>query len=169
MNGEEGPEDPAVLARAAVGDMEAWGALLARHQGRLMSVVYFRLDPRLRGRIDPADVIQETFVAATERRAEFFRQRESERAQPLFLWLRWMAGNTLLEIYRHHLGSQMRDVRREVSSDAASAQGCRDDDSTRAAIVAQLTCGVTGPATRAEHRRRRKPAAGQRAARRARR
>jgi hypothetical protein len=41
------------------------GALLARHQERLQGVVSFRLDPRLRGRIDATDVIQETLIAAT--------------------------------------------------------------------------------------------------------
>ena len=135
--------DPALLLdRAAGGDADAWGALLARHKERLQCVASFRLYPRLRGRIDAADVMQEVFVAATARRAEFFRQS----AQPLFLWLRWMVGNTLLELNRHHLGARMRAARREVSS-GRRADG--DDDSTRAALVAQLTCGSTGPATAA--------------------
>ena len=88
--------------------------------------------------------MQEAFIAATTRRAEFFRQS----AQPLFLWLRWMVGNTLLELHRHHLGAQMRDARREKASDRAAGVA-RGDDSTRAELVAQLTCGVTGPATAA--------------------
>ena len=133
-----------LLNRAASGDIDAWGALLAQHQERLAGVVSFRLDPRLRGRIDAADVLQETFIAATERRAEFFQQS----AQPLFLWLRWMVWNTLLELHRHHLGAQMRDARREVSSGRCSnADG--GHDSTRTALVAQLTAGATGPATAA--------------------
>ena len=36
-------------------------------------MVSFRLDPRLRGRVDAADVMQEAFIAATARRAEFFQ------------------------------------------------------------------------------------------------
>ena len=144
MDAEDGSEAATLLARAAGGDVNAWGALLARHQERLRAVVSFRLDPRLRGRIDAADVMQEAFVAATERRAAFFQQS----AQPLFLWLRWIVRNTLLEVHRHHLGSKMRDPRREVTS-----RGWDDDgeDSTRAALVAQLTCGVTGPSTAAGH------------------
>src|SRR5262249_17749006 len=106
----EDAEATLLLNRAAGGDIEAWGALLARHQERLLGVVSFRLDPRLRGRIDGADVLQETFIAATARREEFFRQS----TQPLFLWLRWMVGNTLLELHRHHLGAQMRETRREA-------------------------------------------------------
>ena len=147
MNSEPGQDPASLLTRAAAGDAEAWGALLVRHQDRLASIVCFRLDPRLRGRVDAADVLQEVFVAATTRRHEFFAQT----TQPLFLWLRWMAGNTLLELHRHHLGFQMRDVRREMSDGRDGRdRGQEADDGTRAAIVAQLTCGVTGPATAAE-------------------
>jgi RNA polymerase sigma-70 factor, ECF subfamily len=105
--------------------------------------VAFRMDSRLRGRIDAADVMQEAFIAATARRAEFFQQS----AQPLFLWLRWMVWNTLLELHRHHLGAQMRDARREIFS-ARRSDGA-DDNNTRAALVAQLSAGATGPATAA--------------------
>lgn len=137
------PKVASLLARAAGGDGDAWGALLARHQQRLQAVVSFRLDPRLRGRVDPADVIQDAFIAATARRADYFGQS----AQPLFLWLRWIAGNTLLELHRHHLGARMRDARREHQGRGGS-EGA-GDNSTRAALVAQLTAGVTGPATAA--------------------
>jgi RNA polymerase sigma-70 factor (ECF subfamily) len=140
MDADIGPESAALLARAAGGDVAAWGLLLGRHQNRLTAVASFRLDRRLRGRIDPADVIQEAFIAATNRRAEFFGQS----AQPLFLWLRWMVGNTLLELHRHHLNVHMRDARREISDGAGL-------DSTRNALVAELTAGVTGPGTAAGH------------------
>jgi RNA polymerase sigma-70 factor (ECF subfamily) len=143
MDSDSGPQEVLLLDRAAGGDVDAWGALLARHQERLTGVASFRLDPRLRGRFDAADVIQEAFIAATARRAEFFRQS----SQPLFLWLRWVVGNTLLELHRHHLGAQMRDARREKPS-GRHPDGAGDDD-TRAALVAGLTCGVTGPATAA--------------------
>jgi RNA polymerase sigma-70 factor (ECF subfamily) len=144
MNADDEPDAAVLLTRAAGGDIGAWGALLERHQKRLLCVVSFRLDSRLRGRVDATDVMQEAFIAATERRAEFFRLSE----QPLFLWLRWMVGNTLLELHRHHLGAQMRDARREAPA-ARRSDGAGGDDSTRAALVAQLTGGATGPATAA--------------------
>ena len=140
MNADNAPNEATLLARAARGDQEAWGALLARHQARLQCVAAFRLDDRLGGRVDAADVVQEAFVEATARRAEFFEQS----AQPLFLWLRWMVGNTLLDLHRQHLGAQRRDVKREVRCPDGSG-----DDSTRAALVARLTAGATGPATAA--------------------
>ena len=143
MKSADAPDTTLLLARAAGGDVDAWGVLLARHQERLQSIISFRLDPRLRGRLDAADVMQDAFIAATARRAEFFGQR----SQSLFLWLRWMVGNTLLELHRQHLGAQMRDAKRERAfrphADDAS------DVTTRAALVAQLTGGVSGPATAA--------------------
>src|SRR5687768_15179787 len=139
MIGQNEPDPAVLLNRAAGGDADAWGALLARDKERLQCVASFRLDPRLRGRIDTADVMQEVFVAATARRAEFFGQSR----QSLFLWLRWMVGNTLLELHRHHFGARMRDARRELRFRRAEGGG-DDDDSTRAALVAQLTCGAAG-------------------------
>jgi RNA polymerase sigma-70 factor (ECF subfamily) len=157
MDVEDESQTALLLDRAAGGDVDSWGELLARHQARLEHVVSFRLDPRLRGRVDEVDVMQEAFIAATQRRAEFFGQS----AQPLFLWLRWMVGNTLLELHRHHLAAQMRDARRELPSRRDPEW---DDDKTREALVAQLTCGVTGPATaagRAERNARLHEALGQ--------
>ena len=142
MNAGDAPNTDSLQARAANGEMFAWGALLALHQERLAGVVAFRLDPHLRGRVDAGDVVQEAFVAATTRRAEFFAQSE----QPLFLWLRWMVTNTLLELHRHHLSAKMRDVRRELPAGRFDVSG---EDSTRAALVAHLTAGAPGPATAA--------------------
>jgi RNA polymerase sigma-70 factor (ECF subfamily) len=138
---ENGPDKDLPLARAAGGDLDAWGALLAQNAERLRRVASFRLHPRLRARIDAADVLQETFIAATQRRAEFFQ----EPGRSLFLWLRWMVGNTLLDLHRHHLDAQMRDPRREQSF----GRGSDAPDATRDALAVQLTCGITGPATAA--------------------
>jgi len=65
---DEPPETEASLARAAAGDGAAWGALLTAHQQRLTRMVAFRMDPRLRGRVDAADVVQDAFVEASQHR-----------------------------------------------------------------------------------------------------
>ena len=141
MDAVEGPDEASLLARAAGGDLGAWGTLLMRHQERLQCVLTFRLDPRLRGRVDAADVVQEAFINATARRTEFFKHS----AQPLFLWLRWVVQNTLLELQRHHLGTQMRDAAREVRH----YRGAGDGGDSRELLVAHLSAGATGPATAA--------------------
>ena len=54
-------------------DRADWGGLLATHRDRLRRMVALRLDERLRGRVDPSDVIQEAFLEATRRQAEYAR------------------------------------------------------------------------------------------------
>src|SRR5215510_1153252 len=103
-----------LLARAAAGDGAAWGALLTAHQDRLVRMVAFRMDPRLRGRVDAADIVQDGFVEASAHREDYFRAP----AAPIFLWLRGVVSNKLLEVHRHHLGTRMRDAKRELPIEA---------------------------------------------------
>ncbi|HEV3256200.1 MAG TPA: sigma-70 family RNA polymerase sigma factor [Gemmataceae bacterium] len=100
------------LLRSEVpGDPGAFGELLEQYRGRLRRMVALRLDPRLHGRIDPSDVIQEAYLEASARLAEYLHKP----AMPFYLWLRFLAGQKLVTLHRHHLGRQMRDAGREVS------------------------------------------------------
>src|SRR5207344_241668 len=103
---EDRPEAEGLLERAAGGDEAAWGALLMEHEGRLCRMAAFWLDPRLQGRFDAVDVIQDAYLEATANRDVYFRQPSA----PLFLWLRGVVKNKLLEVHRHHLGTMMRDA-----------------------------------------------------------
>src|SRR5215472_13321584 len=100
-----------LLRQAAQGDPEQFGAVLERCRPRLRRMLALRIDPRLHGRIDPSDVIQETYLEASARLAEYLQKP----AMPFFLWLRFLAGQKLVTLHRHHLGTRMRDVGREVS------------------------------------------------------
>ena len=137
---DEPPATEPLLARAAAGDGAAWGALLRGHQERLLRMAAFRMDPRLRGRVDAADVVQDTFVEAAAHRADYF----GAAGVPLFLWLRGVLSNKLLEVTRHHLGTRMRDAKRERPIDAPRAL-----DDTSAALCAHLTAGLTRPSVAA--------------------
>jgi len=74
-------------------------------------MVKLRLDRRLQGRVDPSDILQEAFIEIARRAPEQAEKPE----MPLFLWLRLMTGQKLLEFHRRHLDAQQRDVRREVT------------------------------------------------------
>jgi RNA polymerase sigma-70 factor, ECF subfamily len=117
------------LQLAAGGDSASLGTLLQRHEDRLRRMVAFRLDPRLQGRVDTSDVIQEVCLAAARALPNYVSRPE----MPFFLWLRGIVGNKLLELHRHHLGTPMRDARREVSLYQASMP-----EATSAALAAQL-------------------------------
>ena len=55
---------PNLVARAAAGDRGAVVELLERYRGQLRRMVALRLDPRLQGRVDASDVIQEGYLDA---------------------------------------------------------------------------------------------------------
>jgi RNA polymerase sigma-70 factor, ECF subfamily len=137
---DDPPETEALLVRAAAGDDAAWGQVLLVHQEKLRRMVAFRMDPRLRGRVDAADVVQEAFADASAARAEYFRPPTA----PFFLWLRRVVSNKLLEVHRHHLGTRMRDAKRDLPLDAP-----RPSDDTSAALCAHLTAGLTRPSAAA--------------------
>jgi RNA polymerase sigma-70 factor (ECF subfamily) len=125
-----------LLQRAAGGDQASWGALLARHRDRLRRMVALRLDQRVQRRLDASDVVQEAYVEASRRLPEYVQQP----TMPFFLWLRFLTGQKLLELHRHHLGAQMRDAGREI----ALYRGAMPQTSS-AALAAQLLGRHTSP------------------------
>ncbi len=131
---QESSEDAELLRRASQGDPESWEVLVERSRARLRRMVDFRLDQRLRGRVDPSDVLQDAYLEAWKDLGTYLR----EPRMPFFLWLRSVAGSKLRELHRHHLGTRMRDPRREVSIGV----GAMPETSTTA-LAAELLGDVT--------------------------
>jgi RNA polymerase sigma-70 factor (ECF subfamily) len=100
-----------LLDQAQAGDASAFERLFARHRTELHQVVALRMDPRLRARFDPSDVVQETQLEAF-RRLEDYLQR---RPMPFRLWLRKTAQQRLQLLRRDHLRTARRSVEREVA------------------------------------------------------
>lgn len=135
-----------LVKHAVSGHSESWAELMKRYRERLRRMVSFRLDPRLRSRLDPSDVVQDVCLAAWQHLDSYVKQPDA----PFFLWLRAVAGHKLADLHRHHLGAQGRDARREVSLDPGPLPG-----TTSAALAAQLLGHLTRPseaAIRAERR-----------------
>jgi RNA polymerase sigma-70 factor (ECF subfamily) len=126
-----------LVERAVDGDRQLWGQLLERYRARLRKMTVLRLDPRLQGRVDPSDVIQEAFLDASRRLPEYARE---PGPMPFFLWLRFLVGQRILEQHRRHLGAQARDAGREVSLYRGAMP-----EATSAAIAAQLLGRQTSP------------------------
>jgi len=99
------------IDRAAQGDQKAWSELLDEYRGRLRRMVALRLDPRLQGRVDPSDVIQEAYIDAARRIPEF----RNEPRVSFYSGFRFLVGQRVQEQHRRHLGAQARDAGREVS------------------------------------------------------
>jgi RNA polymerase sigma-70 factor (ECF subfamily) len=144
MRDSDSGATPQWLERAANGDAEGWRALLARYHDRLRRMVTLRLDQRLQGRIDPSDVLQETYLDAAAGLTDYQRNP----TLPFFLWLRLLVGSRLSKLHRHHLGTQMRDAAREVSLYRGALP-----EASSAALAAQLLgreCRPSEAAARAE-------------------
>ena len=95
------------------GNAEVIGGHLDAYRQRLKRAVSFRMDPVLQGRVDASDVIQETLLEATHRIQDYF----GSGANSLYIWLRYLAIQKLLQMRRFHVEAKMRDVRREVHLD----------------------------------------------------
>src|SRR5882672_9706919 len=100
-----------LLDAARNGDEGALAVLVERHRDRLERMVRLRMDRRLQGRVDPADVVQDAYVAVRGK----FPQYGAAPHMPFFLWLRLEVGQKLLDVHRFHLNTQMRDAGQEVS------------------------------------------------------
>ena len=103
---------PAELIRAArEGKHDAIGRLLSQYVNYLKILASTQLDQKLRHRVSPSDVVQETFCDA-HRDFHMFRGA-SERE--FSAWLRKIMIHNLARIVERHVLTEKRDVRREFS------------------------------------------------------
>ena len=129
-------ELPPLLGRVKSGDCQALAEVFSVHRDRLARTVQFRLDRRLQGRIDLDDVLQEAYLAATNRIEHF----SGNTLTSLYVWLRLIVTQTMVDLYRRHLGAQARDADREIALDAGhSAQR------TSCCLAIQLSGKLTSP------------------------
>jgi RNA polymerase sigma-70 factor (ECF subfamily) len=88
--------------------------LLDRFRSYLLLLARARLDPRLRGRLDASDVVQQTLLEAHQGLARFRGRTVAEQAA----WLRQILARNLANAVRD-AGRDKRDVARERSLEAA--------------------------------------------------
>jgi len=98
-----------LIARVRDGDEIALSEIFHAHYPRLVRMVELRLDPRLKGRLDPTDVVQEVWLDLVRRLPEW----RAQDALPLRVWMRLMTCQALLVTQRRHLTAHMRDAMRE--------------------------------------------------------
>ena len=132
-------------ARLMSGDRSALAELFERHRDRLFRMVDLRLDGRVRARLDPADVVQDSFADALVSLGDYVRDPKL----PPFLWLRLIVAERIAVAHRHHLGAKMRDVGREVSL----YRGALPEAST-AALASMLLGRLTTPTQAAQRAER---------------
>ncbi len=93
---------------------EAPGWEFERYRNYLRLLARLQLDPRLQGKLDPSDLVQQTMLQAHQAREQYRGSSEAEQAA----WLRQILARVIANAVRD-LGRAKRDVGRERSLEAA--------------------------------------------------
>ena len=101
----------ALVHAAKAGDNEPLGRLLENYRGYLFMLAHRNLSDTLKRRIDPADLVQVTFLEA-KRDWEQFR---GNSAGEFVAWLRNIMKNNIATAVARHITTQKRSLSREVS------------------------------------------------------
>ena len=133
------PED--LLRRARAGNSPALGELLELYRSYLALLARVQIGQRLQGKLDAADLVQETFLEAHRHFAQFRGSAEGE----LVGWLRQILAGVLANIVRRFYRTRRRDVRleRELANDL---------DRSSQALEQSLAAPGSTPSQRAAHR-----------------
>jgi RNA polymerase sigma-70 factor (ECF subfamily) len=130
----EDPDTEELLGKVGGGGPELQ-RLLERHRDRLRRMIAVRLDSRLARVVDPSDVVQEALTDASRKLEGYLR----DRPLPFYPWLRRLAAERIIQLHRHHLGTQKRSVTREERLDFALP----DDSASR--LASRLVSSGTSP------------------------
>lgn len=106
-----------LLAAAERGNDSALERLLANHRDYLKRIVNNRIEPELRARLDPSDIVQETMLVASRRIDDYLARRPTS----FRVWLRGKAVERLINERDRHQALK-RDVRKEVSLNDVSSR-----------------------------------------------
>lgn len=129
--------DPEEIELLRSGGSDQFAEVFSRYEDRLQRMIRFRLDRRLYGRVDSGDVLQEVWLDASKRVTEYV----ANPAVPVFIWLRQIAWQTIIDLHRRHLGAQKRSVANEV----ALGGGGNSQEDTSLSIAARLAGDLTSP------------------------
>ncbi len=100
-----------LIGRARSGSKSSLGLLLEQYRNYLIVLAATQIEKRLRPRVSPSDVVQETMLRAHKNFGQFRGTTEQE----LLAWLRQILVNNLARFVEQHMLAARRDVRREVS------------------------------------------------------
>ena len=110
--------------------------LFAQYRDKLLRMVALRLDTRLLSKVDCDDILQESYVTAARRIHDYLQQP----TVPVFVWLRQITLQVLIDTHRRYFSAQMRDVRQEVSRRRSEGQG-----NSSICLVGHLADSLTSP------------------------
>jgi RNA polymerase sigma-70 factor (ECF subfamily) len=110
MTRELQPDLGRLLGLAREGDGSALGELFEAYRHYLTLLARIQIDNRLKGKVDPSDLVQEAFLEA--QRA--FKSFRGSTVEELLQWLRQILVFRLAKLVRRYYGTRCRNVRLEV-------------------------------------------------------
>jgi len=118
MRWQRHSEAEALLTEARQGIRESLGRLLQTYANYIKLVAAAQVGARLKVRVSPSDVVQETFLQAHRTFDQFRGRTEAE----FLAWLQRILASQLTHLYEKHILAEKRDARREVSLDEVGAK-----------------------------------------------
>jgi len=145
MHAGERPDPEQLLADARQGSSDRLGAVLELYRNYLRLLVRTQIDLHVQGRVNPSDLVQETFLEA-HRDFDQFRGRTE---QEWLAWLRRILVHNLARLVDQQVKALKRNARREVSLDRLARASL---DQTSARFDAALVSPHSSPSEQAQRR-----------------
>ncbi len=124
-----------LVSKAKAGNPEVLGRLLEQYRGYLLMLAHRYLDDRLRRRIDPADIVQHTYLEAQRDLPAFRGDTPAEFAA----WIRNILKHNVATAVARHVSAQKRSIGREVNV---------GNDSAGVNWFAQMPGSISSPSKR---------------------
>jgi RNA polymerase sigma-70 factor (ECF subfamily) len=131
-----------LVEQARGGDNCALAELWSWYEDRLHSMVEYRLDRRLTGRIDASQILKDAYCDTTSRLGEF----AADPGVSPFSWFRRVVRQRLDAVHHQHLGEASEPLGSELSLFRDSLP------TTSSAVLAAQLLGFHAPPTQAEAR-----------------
>lgn len=109
--------------------------LFEKYREPLERMIEFRLDDRVRGRVDSEDVLQEAYIELARRLKEYLAGSNVS----VFIWMRQITYQVMIGVQRRHFG-QKRDPRFEVTHAVSP-----DPNATSLSILSAFAEQMTSP------------------------
>jgi RNA polymerase sigma-70 factor, ECF subfamily len=107
----------AIVDELQRGGKPAQAQFFNEHREVLKQMTKFRLDRRLKRRLDDSDILQDAYIEYCDRIDRYLVQP----IIPPVVWLRRLVRQVISRLNRDHVGTQCRDLRRETYEYSSSA------------------------------------------------
>lgn len=131
-----------LLVEALAGHNESLGALLEVYRKYLYLLARTQMGFHVQGRVNPSDLVQETFLLA----CRHFTQFRGQTTKELLGWLRRILVHNLARLAEKQVQAQKRSVRREVSLEQNHGKAGK----TSEPLVLSLVSPGSSPSTQAQ-------------------